>query len=243
MTIQYEYKCAGGNDCDNVLSFETQQGVFVPTNTTELLIEACRRVIGYPGKMLDLGCGGGVVGITLAKLGLCQGPAYASDISMDAVSLAQRNAHRMAVEYVARCGSLFEPWAEEKFDVIVDDVAGISDDLAEISQWYPPGVQCNAGRDGVKWLMQVIEQARDYLRDEGVLIFPILSLSNGDKVLQFVKQRYSYCELILKKDWFLPDSLSERMDILTPLMEDGAIRCEKKFGRWIWTTYIYRTGY
>ncbi len=127
MTTKYEYKCTGSNGCDSALSFETQQGVFVPTNTTELLIEACRTVLDYPRKILDLGCGSGVVGITLAKLGLCQGPVYASDISTDAVSLAQRNAHRMAVEYVARCGSLFEPWAEEEFDVIVDDVAVVSD--------------------------------------------------------------------------------------------------------------------
>lgn len=240
MTMHYEYKCTDDSGRDSVLSFETQQQVFVPTNTTELLIEACRRVINYPGKILDLGCGSGVVGLSLAKVGLCDGPVYASDISIDAISLAQRNAKRMAVEYVARCGSVFDPWAGEEFDVIVDDVAGISDDLAEISEWYPPGVRCDAGRDGIKWSMQVIDQARDYLRDDGVLIFPILSLSNGDEVVKLAKERYSYCELVLKRDWFLPEVLSQRVDVLMPLLESGIIRCEKKFGRWIWTTCIYQ---
>ncbi|MFC1718687.1 methyltransferase [Candidatus Poribacteria bacterium] len=231
-----------GDDGRKELLFETREGIFHPTDTSNLLIDACKLSIPSPRKILDLGCGCGIVGIVLARLGLCKEPLFASDISKEAVALAKENASRMSVEYIARCGSLFEPWRGEKFDVIIDDVAGLSDDIAEISSWYPAGVDCNAGRDGTSWIIQVIEQSRQYLAEGGTLIFPVLSLSNEEKILQILKKTYPFHELIIKKDWFLPDEIANRIDILMPLMNDGSIRCQKKYGKWIWSTYVYRAS-
>lgn len=233
----YTYSPKGGAD---PLSFEVQKDVFHPTDTSGILIEACVKVLSSPKKILDLGCGCGLVGISLARMGLCKGPVYASDISGEAVDLARKNAQRMSVECIARQGSLFEPWKGEKFDVIVDDVAGISDDIAKISSWYPEGVSCDAGRDGTKWIVQVIEKSRDYLAAEGMLIFPVLSLSNEDKILKTLNSSYPSNEIVIKKDWFLPDGISGRQDVLMPLIDDGSIKCLKKYGKWIWHTHIYK---
>lgn len=225
------------------LHFDTRESVFYPTDTTKLLIEAARLSLDRPKKILDLGCGCGITGLTLAKAGLCRIPLYASDISEEAVALANENARKMAVPYVARPGALFQPWREEKFDVIVDDVSGISDDIARISPWYPEGVACNAGRDGTQWILQVIEQAPGHLTEGGMLIFPVLSLSNEGKIIQALKQAFSSFTLVLKKDWFLPKEIEVRDDILTPLINEGSINCVKKFGRWIWSTSVYRAFY
>jgi methylase of polypeptide subunit release factors len=224
------------------LIFETLEDVFYPTDTSSLLIEACRSTSSSPKKILDLGCGCGVVGIVLAKLGLTKGYLFASDISEKAVDLAEKNARKMSVDYIARCGSLFEPWKGERFDIIIDDVSGVSDDIAEISSWYRSGVDCNAGRDGAKWIIQIIEQSRQYLTEEGILIFPILSLSNEMKVLDMLRSTYSSYELIAKKDWFLPDEIANKTDTLASLINNGFIRCQKKFGKWIWSTCIYKAS-
>lgn len=220
--------------------FETWEDVFHPTDTSNLLIKACRSTINSPKKILDIGCGCGLVGIVLAKLDLCKGPVYASDISKRAIALADINAKKMSVDYVARSGSLLEPWENEKFDIIVDDVSGISDNIAAISSWYPSGVNCSAGKDGTKWTIKVIEQSRKYLKEGGGLIFPVLSLSNQKKIIQILKKTYSSFELIIKKDWFVPDQIANKTDIFMPMIKDGIIDCQKKYGKWIWSTYIYK---
>lgn len=221
------------------MPFETQDDVFCPTETSRLLIKACKAAKLTPGKLLDLGCGCGYVGIVLARLGLCKSPVFASDISKQAISLAKKNANEMSIDYIAKCGSLFKVWEDERFDVIIDDVAGISDDIARISPWYPPGVDCNAGRDGTKWIVKIIEQSRRYLVEGGTLIFPTLSLSNEDKILRLLKETYTSYTLIAKQDWFLPDGIASRPEIFIPLIDDGSIRCERKYGKWIWSTCIY----
>lgn len=220
--------------------FETREGVFAPTDTSNLLIDACASSISAPKKILDLGCGSGVVGIALATAGLCSGPLFASDISESAVALAKKNAGSNSIEYVVRCGNLFDPWEGELFDVIIDDVAGISDDIAALSAWYPSGVICNAGRDGTKWIISVIEQSRKYLMKGGVFIFPVLSLSNESKILQMVRTTYGSYEVLMKRDWFLPDEIASHTEVVQSLVRDGSIRCENKFGKWIWTTSIYK---
>ncbi|MEK7855880.1 MAG: methyltransferase, partial [Acidobacteriota bacterium] len=218
----------------------TRDHVFVPTGTSDLLVAASAAVISSPKKMLDLGCGSGFVGLALAKLGRCTSPLYASDVSADAVALASENARGAGVSYIAKEGSMFSPWGTEKFDVIIDDVAGISDDIAALSSWYPSGVHCDAGRDGTKWICQILAQASGYLEDRGVLIFPVLSLSNEERILRAVAQSFSSYVVIGERDWFLPDAISEKTDLLTALLADGSIRCKQKFGKWLWSTRIYQ---
>ena len=52
---------------NNKSNFLIQNKVFVPTGTSELLIEATEKVIKKKKKILDLGCGSGIVGISIAK--------------------------------------------------------------------------------------------------------------------------------------------------------------------------------
>ena len=61
----YEYKMD-----ESVLTFETMKSAFYPTETSGILIDACKSNIKAPGKTLDLGCGIGITGLVMARLGL-----------------------------------------------------------------------------------------------------------------------------------------------------------------------------
>ena len=129
------------------ISLVTTAGVFSPNTTTQLLINAVKKTILKPGKVLDLGCGTGVVGLALWLEGLSEEPICASDLSESAVLCAKENFKRYECEADVRRGALFEPWDNEKFNLIIDDISGISQDIASISPWFG-GVPCDTGSDG-----------------------------------------------------------------------------------------------
>ena len=41
---------------------------------------------------------------------------YASDISLEAVNLTSKNAKKNNVKITTKCGSILEPWENNKFD-------------------------------------------------------------------------------------------------------------------------------
>lgn len=230
----YTYKLAG-----NDLKFKTQPGVFYPTDTSELLIAGSRKRLKQPGAFLDLGCGIGVIGITLAKLGLIKPPIYASDLSPEAVCLAEQNAQDHGYEITAKVGALFQPWTGSRFDAIVDDVPGITQEIAAVSRWFPTGVPCDSGPDGTALIEKVLEEAPEHLAPGGVLIFPVLSLSNTRKLLAKANKHFSSVERLIRRMWSLPDELKPHLDFLKRLHREEKICIEEKFGMTLWYTEVY----
>ena len=98
-------------------------GVFLPTYTSTLCIKAAIKHIAKECALLDLGCGCGVVGVVLAKQSFVRGPIYASDISQVAVDAARENYSLHGIAAEVRRGSVFEPWPNMRFDLVIDDVS------------------------------------------------------------------------------------------------------------------------
>ncbi|OGT44933.1 MAG: hypothetical protein A3E82_00675 [Gammaproteobacteria bacterium RIFCSPHIGHO2_12_FULL_38_11] len=220
------------------LKLEMHKGVFTPTGTSKALVKAVGNFITQPGKLLDLGCGSGVVGISLQQLGLVKDALYVSDLSKEAVDCAEINAKQYNCPIVAKCGPLFEPWKEEKFDYIVDDVSGVSETVAKISPWFD-NVPCNSGIDGTELIVQVIQEASRHLNPFGKLFFPIVSFSDVDKILKVAHQQFSRVERLAHEEWPLPQEMNQHVALLKKLQEKGVIQITEKFGMTLWFTDVY----
>lgn len=220
------------------LELDLPKGVFTPTGTSQVLIKAIRGFIKQPGKLLDLGCGCGVVGIALHQLGLVKGSLYASDLSKEAVDCAETNAKQYNCPIVAKCGTLFEPWKEEKFDYIVDDVSGVSDEVAKISPWFD-NVPCNSGKDGTALVGKVIQDSSQNLKQGGYLFFPIVSFSNVDKIIKMARQSFSHVARLIREEWPLPKEMYQHIAALRKLNEAGCIQITEKFGIVLCFTDVY----
>lgn len=157
--------------------------VFSPTATSRVLAQAAVAEIGEGKRVLDLGCGSGVVGLHLALASELKIHLSMSDVSRSATRLAAQNAKTLKVVADIKTGSLFDPWADERFDLIVSDVSGVIPEIGEALGWFR-GVPNASGSDGVGLASKVIRQAPGHLSRDGALMFPIISLSNERRLVQ-----------------------------------------------------------
>ncbi len=214
-------------------------GVFTPNKTTELLLSAVNKTISKPSKILDLGCGTGAVGLSIWFDGLAKEPVCASDLSVPSVNCSQENFKVNGCIADVRCGNLFEPWLDEKFNVIIDDISGISQDVASVSPWFKGGVPCDTGSDGTNLVVDILQNASKHLVEDGSLFFPVLSLSNVELILKAAHENFNKVDLIERQDWPLPKELEIHMPLLKKLSEKGDIVLEERFGMMLCYTEVY----
>lgn len=223
---------------DKEIELMAAPGVFIPTATTNILIQSVKDTISSPANLLDLGCGTGIVGIALHLQGLIQIPLYASDLSESAVQCSRDNFKRYGCSAEVRSGSLFEPWLDQKFDVIVDDISGIARDIAVVSPWFQ-GIPCDTGNDGTDLIVEILRYAPQHLNEGGRFFFPVLSLSNVDKILQVAKENFAIVSRVGRQDWPLPAELKMHIPLLRKLNAEGSIKLEEKFGMILCYTEVY----
>lgn len=241
----FEYKDRNFGDTQGIV-VATSPEVFYPTSTTNLLLAGVRQFadsdLAKVGTALDLGCGCGIVAVVLAKAVLPHAAVCASDISAEAVKLAQHNAEANHLSIDCRCGSMFEPWAGMKFDLIMDDVAGMAEPVARLSQWYPPHIHSDAGEDGTRWIVNILSQAPEFLTPQGQIFFPVLTLSNEAKILDIAQKHFAQVELVTEQWYPLGHDLLPHLTLLEKFMGRGLIELKKKGSRWLWATKVYRAG-
>ena len=75
--------------------------------------------------------------------------------------------------------------------------------------------------------------------DGGKFFFPVLSLSNIDRIVASAKSIFENIERLSHKVWTLPDEMKPHMEKLKELNNKGFIKYEEKFGLILWYTDIY----
>ena len=134
-------------------SFTSDPRALVPRPETEQLVELVIQNLGSgPADMniLDIGTGCGVIAITLA-LESPLAAIWATDISVEALSLARENALRHSVKINFHRANLFPPGAN-RFDWIVANLPYIaSDELATLQPevQHDPPAALDGGPDGL----------------------------------------------------------------------------------------------
>lgn len=224
------------------LSLKNSKKVFIPNLTSQLSYEVAFKNIKKNNKFLDLGCGNGILGIALFKSKKIK-KVYASDVSKDAIKIAKINFVNNKVKFDLRLGNLFKPWwgissEKEKFDYILNDVSAISSLLAKKSTWFGKNIPCAAGKDGSKLSINIIKNSKFFLKKNGSLQIPILSLSNRKKILKTAKENFSIVRIALSKEWFLPKEMLKLRKTLVKYKLKRYINYQIKFNNLICKTEI-----
>ena len=218
---------------------KVEKKVFTPNATTGLLVESTLKTLKKKSDILDLGCGTGYVGLSVAKKTKFKNKYFFSDISKEAISLCKRNAKRNRIKILAKSGTMYEPWEGDKFDLIIESISAIAKKVAKISPWYKNGIPCDCGEDGTDLVNDVLKVSKKYLKKNGKLIFPIVTLSNKKKILKTARKNFKNVKLLISKDWPLPKSMYSKKKILENLKKRGLISYKIRYGLILYSSEIY----
>ncbi len=158
------------------LLLKTDERALIPRPETEQLVEFLVKKIRQKrlqsGFALEVGTGSGAIAIALKNY-FPTLKIVATDVSADALELAEDNANLLGVEIDFKESDLFEDFISEKYDVIVANLPYVpTDKLAfvteEILDWEPM-IAIEAGTDGYLYIAKLLEQVGGYLKPGGIL--------------------------------------------------------------------------
>ena len=164
MAEEYKWKGRMGP-----LTLRISNTTFTPSTISTLLAKEMQ--IEEGDIAIDVGCGSGILSIIAAKLGASH--VYAVDKSPDVVEVGRLNAEANGVgdKITFYSGDLFGPIDESvKADVIIGDVSGIPDSLADDSGWFP--TKGGGGARGSELPIRMLDEARRRLKAGGVCFSP-----------------------------------------------------------------------
>lgn len=162
------------------LDFEVGPAVLIPRPETELIVEAALEILRDEPepRIVDVGTGSGCLVISLLhQLSAARG--LATDVSVPALQVAQRNAQRHGVnDRLALVGSdCFSGLrADGSVDLMVSNPPYVSDEEMNGLQRevrYEPAAALAGGPDGLSVIQRLLLGARPFLHSGGHFVFEI----------------------------------------------------------------------
>jgi len=203
--------------------FFVDKGTLIPRPDTETLVEmaiekACdmvraffaNKTPAYKFNILDLCCGTGCVGISITKALARQFPNVKFkldmvDISPEAISIAKQNISLLdGIKNVlcsVKLGNLFEPVKGETYHLIVSNPPYIKGSVVptlDIPVQFEPVLALDGGHDGLDIIRRIIDNATQYMENQGWLLLEI-GFDQG-KIVKELFEKAGFTNVEIKKD-------------------------------------------
>ena len=172
------------------LPFYVDERALIPRQDTELLVETAISMIQKRGyqSCLDLCTGSGCIAVSIAKH--AQISVTASDISVDALELAQENAALNEVRVTFLESDLFDQ-IDGKFDLICCNPPYLSkEDMEHLQKEvsFEPALALYGGADGLDFYRKIAKEYQAHLTAGGALLLEIGSTQAETAAALFAAQ-------------------------------------------------------
>lgn len=184
-------------------SFKVTEDTLIPRPETEELVQLClKENANHELNVVDIGVGTGAIAITLKA----ERPAWqvcGSDISGEALKIAEENADALQQDILFKEGSVLTAFPEQLFDIIISNPPYISKEewnlMDESVRTYEPKSALFAANDGLAIYQQIAKEARKHLAPEGKIYLEI-GFRQGEAVRQIFSEAYPEKEVCVLKD-------------------------------------------
>lgn len=185
--------------------FKVSRETLIPRNETEELVELVLELEEDDGrKVVDIGCGTGVIGLTLAAA-WHDNEVVLTDLSGAALDITKENARSLGVAPEIMQGSLFEPLMAEnmKVDCVISNPPYIGynevEDMGDSVISHEPALALFAEDGGLALYKSMIDQLEHVLHAGGTVYFEI-GWKQGEALSDYVTVRWPKVVPQVKKD-------------------------------------------
>ena len=184
--------------------FEVNKNVLIPRFETEELVENTLYYINnyfnpYDLSIIDLGTGSGCIGITLKKK-LPKADVTLVDISPKALEVAKKNATNLNADVSIKENNMLNG-IEDKYNIIISNPPYIktNEEIEDIVRDNEPHLALYGGIDGLDYYKQILESAKDRVKDYYLIAFEIGDTLKND-VERLARINFPEANIIAKKD-------------------------------------------
>ncbi len=184
--------------------FIINENVLIPRFETEELVENVKTYLETKNikspKILDLGCGSGVIGLTLKKF-FKNADVTLIDISKKALDVAKLNAKTLNLDVKFILSDWFSNIEEEKYDIIVSNPPYIktNEEIEEIVKDNEPHIALYGGFDGLDCYRKILKDINNYIKDDYLIAFEIGYLE-AESLKELIKEKIKNSKITIKKD-------------------------------------------
>lgn len=183
--------------------FKVNEQVLIPRFETEELVEHTLKLIDQKEKknlkVIDLGCGSGVIGITLKKLREDLNVTLL-DISKEALEVARENAQNLNAQVTIKEGNMLDE-EKETYDVIISNPPYIKEgeEIDLLVYQNEPHLALFGGTDGLDYYRQILKEVPSHVNEDYILAFE-MGMNQKEALVELIEKNLNQVHIEVKKD-------------------------------------------
>ena len=183
--------------------FEIDERVLIPRFETEELVEntiqKIQELFTNPVDIIDLGCGSGVIGLTLEKK-VSTNSVDLIDISKEALEVTHKNCEKLNSKANIIQSDFFQN-VDKKYDVIISNPPYImeEEEIEEIVKENEPSLALYAGKDGLDCYKEILSTVKPHMKEKCLIAFEI-GCSQKEAITRLVEETIPEGKVECKKD-------------------------------------------
>ena len=183
--------------------FIINENVLIPRFETEELVDytikKVKELFTEPVEIIDLGCGSGVIGLSL-KNNLSTKSVDLVDISDEALKIAKENADNLGLNVNFIHSDMWKN-INNKYDIIISNPPYIktNEEIEEIVKDNEPRLALYAGEDGLDCYKKIFSNIKEHMKDKCLIALEI-GYTQANDIIKIINDTLSDVEIEVKKD-------------------------------------------
>lgn len=180
--------------------YKVTPDTLIPRDETEIVVRHAIDIIQKNNlkTVLDIGTGTGCIACSISENTKCD--VSASDISEQALDVAKINAKNLFRNIRFINSDLFSNIPQEKFDLIISNPPYIPKGLKvqKEVEFEPKSALFTEDSEGIEYYKKIIEEGKNYLSDNGYVVFELGINQSG--LVKDCFEKFGYTDIVTEKD-------------------------------------------